>query len=67
MCKLFIVEDEQETLEGIKSVINWKSYGIEICGQATNGLEAYALMGKSQPDIILSDIRMPDMDGLQFI
>ncbi|WP_130858960.1 response regulator [Gracilibacillus phocaeensis] len=67
MSKLFIVEDEKETLEGIKSIIDWNSYGIDICGQAANGLEAYSLMSQFQPDIILSDIRMPDMDGLQFI
>lgn len=65
--KLLIAEDETAVREGMVHLIDWESHGIEICGEAGNGSEALALMESCRPDILLTDIRMPYMDGLELI
>lgn len=67
MIKLLIAEDEYFVRRGIVSSIDWESMGIEVCGEAENGAEALEMAKKSKPHIILTDIRMPVMDGLEFI
>ena len=67
MMKLLIAEDEDTIREGIINMIDWKSHQIEVMGEAGNGSEALALMEKEQPDLLLTDIRMPQMDGLELI
>lgn len=67
MFKMLLVEDEPATLTGIKSAVDWSLLDIQICGEATNGLEAIELVDSLNPDIILCDIRMPKMDGISFI
>lgn len=65
MYKLFIVDDEIDRIEAIKALIPWSDYKIEVCGEANNGMTAFELIKKLQPDIVISDIRMPIMDGLE--
>lgn len=67
MYKLLIVEDEEKIREGLISSIDWKSHSIELCAQAKNGIDALISFNQNQPDIILTDIRMPKMSGLEFI
>ncbi|MBC8061214.1 MAG: response regulator [Clostridiaceae bacterium] len=67
MFKLFIVDDEIDLIEGIKTLIKWSDYDIEICGQANNGLTAFQLIKILRPDILIADIRMPKMDGLKLL
>jgi two-component system response regulator YesN len=67
MLKLLIVEDEQVIRDGIVSMLNWKNYGIQICGSAVNGQEGLKWIRSESPDIVLTDIQMPQMDGLQMI
>lgn len=67
MMKLLIAEDEDTIREGIVNMIDWKSHQIEVMGEAGNGSEALALIEKEQPDLLLTDIRMPQMDGLELI
>ena len=67
MYKMLLVEDEPATINGIKTAVNWKLLDITICGEASNGLEAYPLIKELKPDIILCDIRMPKMDGITLI
>jgi two-component system response regulator YesN len=67
MLKLLLVEDEVNTREGIATIIDWEALDIQICGQAGNGKEALALMDQELPDILLTDIRMPVMDGLELV
>lgn len=67
MLKLLIVDDEMLMRLAIRSLINWQDHGIEIIGEASNGKEAYGLALSSEPDLILTDIKMPIMDGLQLI
>lgn len=65
MMKVFLVEDEFVVREGIKNNINWEAHGYDFCGEASDGEIAYSLIQKEQPDIVITDIKMPFMDGLQ--
>ncbi len=65
MVKIFLAEDEKIVREGIKNGIPWERYGFEFAGEAPDGELAYPLILKSKPDILLTDIRMPFMDGLE--
>lgn len=67
MVKLFIVDDEIDLIEGVKTLIPWSDYGIKICGDANNGLAAFELIKNLKPDILIADIRMPKMDGLELL
>ena len=62
--KVFLVEDEFVVREGIKNNINWAQRGYEFCGEASDGELAYPMIQKLLPDIVITDIKMPFMDGL---
>lgn len=62
---IIIVDDEKEIAEGIIQKIDFQKYGFAVIGAAENGQDAYELALKLQPDIIMTDIVMPYMDGLQ--
>lgn len=63
--KILIVDDEILVRIGIKSCAEWDKLGMEIIGEAEDGLKAIELIESLKPDIILLDIKMPRMDGLQ--
>lgn len=65
MLKIFLVEDEIVMREGIKNNIQWEKEGFEFVGEASDGELAYPMICKLCPDIIITDIRMPFMDGLE--
>ena len=65
MIKVFLVEDETIIRQGIKNNIDWRSNGFELVGEAGDGAYAYPMILKSQPDILLTDVKMPFMDGLE--
>jgi two-component system response regulator YesN len=65
MIKLMIVDDEPWVREGLYRAVEWNKMGIEVIGCATNGQEAYDLYIKNKPRIIITDIKMPFMDGLE--
>ena len=65
MIKVFLVEDETIIRQGIKNNIDWRSTGFELVGEAGDGEYAYPMILKSQPDILLTDVKMPFMDGLE--
>jgi two-component system, response regulator YesN len=67
MYKVLLVDDEFIILDGISSVIDWASLGTELCGTAQNGVEAMEHIQRNPPDIIITDIRMPGMDGLELV
>ena len=64
MLKVFLVEDEFVVREGIKNNVDWKGHGYDFCGEASDGELAYSMIQKLKPDIVITDIRMPFMDGL---
>jgi len=65
MYKLILVDDEADVREGVLSEIDWDSIGFRVTDVAENGREALELAEKSIPDVVVTDIRMPFMDGLQ--
>lgn len=65
--KVLIADDEDYTREGLIDSIAWKSLGIEEVMQARNGLEALHLSQWFKPDIVLTDIKMPKLNGIQFV
>ncbi len=65
MLKVFLVEDEVVMRNGIKNNIPWAKEGFEFVGEASDGELAYPLIKKEKPDILITDIRMPFMDGLE--
>ena len=64
MLKIFLVEDEFIVREGIKKKIDWEAHGYEFCGEASDGELAFPMIQKLKPDIVITDIKMPFMDGL---
>jgi len=67
MYKVLIVDDEPMIREGLTSIIEWEKYGYTVAGTAANGQEAIQKHAELQPSLILIDIRMPGMDGLEAI
>jgi two-component system response regulator YesN len=63
--KVFFVEDEVVTREGVRDNVDWGSCGFEFCGEATDGEMALPLLQATRPDVLITDIKMPFMDGLQ--
>ena len=67
MTKILIVDDEYLLRQGLKYLCNWEQEGFTIVGEAATGQEALTLTKTLKPDIIISDIVMPEMDGIEFI
>lgn len=63
--KVFLVEDEMVIRRGIKNSIDWEKEGYIFCGEASDGELAYPMIIKEKPDSLITDIRMPFMDGLE--
>ncbi len=63
--KVFFVEDEIITREGIRDNVDWEASGFNFCGEAADGEMALPLLRTVQPDVLITDIKMPFMDGLQ--
>ncbi len=63
--KVLFVEDEIMTREGIRDNVNWNANGFEYCGEASDGEMALPLIRTTRPDVLITDIKMPFMDGLQ--
>ena len=67
MYKVFLVEDENVVREGIRKNILWEQYGFQYTGDASDGELALPLIRKIQPDLLITDIKMPFMNGLSLI
>ncbi|MCH3977036.1 MAG: response regulator [Bacilli bacterium] len=65
MYKLLIIDDEYLVREGLKMTIDWAANGIEIVGEASNGLQGFEEAMRLNPDLIISDVRMPVMTGVE--
>ncbi|MHB8130110.1 MAG: response regulator transcription factor [Mobilitalea sp.] len=67
MIKVMIVDDEPYIRQGLRILINWEQYGFAICGEAANGKEAAELLESMQFDLVITDIKMPIMNGIELI
>lgn len=67
MLKLMITEDEPLVREGLKLYFNWSEFGVHQIFEAENGRLGVEIALREQPDIIITDIRMPELDGLEMI
>lgn len=67
MKKVMIVEDEEWILQGIQSIVHWEELGLSLIHMAHDGLEALELWKKEPVDIIITDIEMPEMSGLELL
>lgn len=64
MYKIVIADDDEILLQGLTTVFNWENIGIEVCASVTDGDQALEAVKKYHPDILLTDIKMTNMDGL---
>lgn len=64
---IMLVDDEIIVRLGMKSVIDWEANGFRFIGEASDGIEALELMEHAQPDILLTDMKMPNMNGIELI
>ena len=67
MYNVVIVEDEELVRRGIVTAVNWASVDCAVVGEAAGGTEGIAVIRSSHPDIVVTDIRMPGMDGLEML
>jgi len=67
MLKVLLVDDEINILKNLQAVVPWEELGVEVVGAAKNGEIALELAREHSPDLILCDIRMPVMDGIEFL
>ena len=67
MYQVLLVDDEPIVKVALRTIVNWESLGFSICATASDGVEALQFIEKYQPDIIITDLKMPQMDGLQLI
>ena len=65
MYKVLIVEDEDIIRKGLMFMVNWQQAGCVVAGEAADGLEGLEKIRETRPDIVIVDINMPVMDGLQ--
>lgn len=67
MYRVILVDDERLILEGLSRVVKWRELGCEVIGFASDGREGLDLIRREKPDMVLTDIRMPNMDGLTML
>lgn len=62
---VLLVDDEEAVIEVIMKKINWEGLGFSVIGSANNGVKAFEMVEEFQPDVVMTDIRMPYMDGME--
>lgn len=67
MLKVLITDDEQMICNLIANILDWEDMGFQIIGMANTGTDAFDIIQKEKPDVVISDIRMPGYDGIQLI
>ena len=63
MFRVLIVDDAPVVRQGMKHLIDWSNYGCQIAGTASDGLQALELQRKNQYDVIITDLKMPNMES----
>ncbi|HOV40828.1 MAG TPA: response regulator, partial [Oscillospiraceae bacterium] len=67
MLKAILADDEPFIRQGLKKLIDWEKCGYEVIAEAGDGLEAFEFIKKFQPDLVIADIKMPGMDGIELL
>lgn len=67
MYKVIIVDDEKIVRIGLKTIIKWNENGYELVGEAKDGISAFSMVQKYNPDIVITDLKMPNLDGIGLI
>lgn len=67
MIKVLVVEDEEMIRKGIVLTVNWEALDCKVVGEAANGLEGLEAVKRLNPDLIITDIKMPQMDGIEML
>lgn len=67
MLKVLIADDEIKVSKLIQCLIHWDELGMEVIGTVNDGIQAYEMILEKQPDIVITDIRMPGMDGIELV
>ena len=62
---VLLVDDEEDVIQVIMRKIDWEGLGFSVIGYATNGVKALEMLEEFQPDVVMTDIRMPYMDGME--
>ena len=65
--KVIIADDEPVIIKGLKVLVDWQAGDLQIVAEASDGQELWNLVQQYQPDIVVSDISMPNMTGLDFM
>lgn len=67
MLQVLLVDDEPWVLEGLRTMVNWEEHGFQVCGEALDGPEALVKMQELRPELVVTDIHMPVISGLELI
>lgn len=67
MYKAIVVDDEPYMLEAWETLIDWQAFGYQLCGTAKDGEEALALIKTNEPDLVMTDIQMPVLNGIELV
>lgn len=67
MLTVLLVDDEIFFRQGLRAIVDWESCGFQVIGEEDNGEDAYHFIMRENPDLVITDIRMPEVDGLQLI
>lgn len=67
MLKVLFADDEPLMLEGLRFLVDWEHLDFEVCGEALDGEDALQLIQSTRPDLVITDVRMPVIDGLELI
>ena len=66
MIKVLLIDDEKMALEYLENIISWEMYGFEVVGALTDAKQALKIFRRTRPDLVISDVCMQGMDGLDF-
>lgn len=67
LLRVLIVDDDATVRIGLRSLIAWQMHGYDLIDEATNGQQALEIIHRCQPQIIITDMKMPVMDGIELI
>ena len=65
--KILLVDDEMFTIRMLQNLIHWEQLGLEVMGYARDGQEAFHMIMENPPDIVLTDIKIDTMNGLELV